>query len=121
MQRRLDAIAALGFKDHYEAKAALQQEYFGMQKPDDAIPIFAFIGRITEQKGITAAAAVVAVAVAIVAVSDGRSIEHGKPAAATAAWTADAAPSAAYFRICCCCGYCCRCTFSSLLPWLLYI
>ncbi|XP_026192579.1 uncharacterized protein LOC34618951, partial [Cyclospora cayetanensis] len=52
IQRRLDAIAALGFKDHYEAKAALQREYFGMQHGDDSIPIFAFIGRITQQKGV---------------------------------------------------------------------
>ncbi|CDJ33173.1 glycogen synthase, putative [Eimeria mitis] len=52
IQRRLDAIAALGFRDHYEAKAALQQQYFGLQQPDDGIPIFAFIGRITEQKGV---------------------------------------------------------------------
>ncbi len=44
---------ALGLKNgHEEAKGILQMKYFGFERPDLSIPLFAFIGRITQQKGV---------------------------------------------------------------------
>jgi starch synthase len=37
---------------HAEAKADLQRRYFGMERPDASIPLLAFVGRITAQKGV---------------------------------------------------------------------
>mmetsp|Transcript_8886 Transcript_8886/g.6227 ORF Transcript_8886/g.6227 Transcript_8886/m.6227 type:complete len:121 (+) Transcript_8886:4485-4847(+) len=34
------------------AKKMLQQKYFNFQELDDSRPLFAFVGRITEQKGV---------------------------------------------------------------------
>eukprot|EP00127_Corallochytrium_limacisporum_P003902 Clim_evm12s154 gene=Clim_evmTU12s154 len=45
-------LKSLPFKDHYEAKAYLQRKYFGMHEPQMDIPLFCFVGRITEQKGV---------------------------------------------------------------------
>lgn len=38
-------------RDHWEAKAAVQRQFFGLASPDFTTPLFAFIGRITAQKG----------------------------------------------------------------------
>jgi len=46
--RRLDAAAP----DHQSAKRKLQQKYFHFQDLDDSIPLFAFVGRVTSQKGV---------------------------------------------------------------------
>eukprot|EP00923_Selenidium_pygospionis_P040362 GHVN01069757.1.p1 GENE.GHVN01069757.1~~GHVN01069757.1.p1 ORF type:complete len:1141 (+),score=138.42 GHVN01069757.1:362-3424(+) len=40
------------FGGHMEAKEALQRKYFGLNEPNGSIPLFAFIGRITSQKGV---------------------------------------------------------------------
>lgn len=40
-------------KNHTEAKRLIQQKYFGMKDLDDTIPLFSFVGRITEQKGVS--------------------------------------------------------------------
>lgn len=45
-------LDALDVKTHEEAKAWIQKTYFGCSEPDLSIPLFAFIGRITEQKGV---------------------------------------------------------------------
>lgn len=46
--RKLDLVAP----DHLTAKGKLQQKYFGFGQLDDSIPLFAFVGRITAQKGV---------------------------------------------------------------------
>jgi starch synthase len=46
--KKLDAVSA----NHMEAKRKLQQKYFNFVDLDDDIPIFGFVGRITEQKGV---------------------------------------------------------------------
>eukprot|EP00826_Nyctotherus_ovalis_P009880 TRINITY_DN12619_c0_g1_i2.p1 TRINITY_DN12619_c0_g1~~TRINITY_DN12619_c0_g1_i2.p1 ORF type:complete len:368 (-),score=113.95 TRINITY_DN12619_c0_g1_i2:174-1277(-) len=38
--------------DHFEAKRKLQQKYFKFLDLNDDIPVFAFVGRITSQKGV---------------------------------------------------------------------
>lgn len=48
---------ALGFDDtgflgHCQAKEALQKKYFGFEKGDQGLALFAFIGRVTVQKGV---------------------------------------------------------------------
>jgi len=35
-----------------DAKRKLQQKYFNFGDLDDSIPIFGFVGRVTEQKGV---------------------------------------------------------------------
>lgn len=44
----MDAVSP----DHLTAKRMLQQKYFHFQNLDDSIPLFAFVGRITSQKGV---------------------------------------------------------------------
>ena len=34
------------------AKKALQMKYFNYSELDDSVPLFAFVGRITQQKGV---------------------------------------------------------------------
>lgn len=46
--RKLDAVAP----DHLTAKKKLQQKYFHFGELDDSIPLFAFVGRVTSQKGV---------------------------------------------------------------------
>lgn len=46
---RLDALPA---NTHEGAKALLQERYFNMRGPDQGIPMFGFVGRITSQKGV---------------------------------------------------------------------
>jgi glycogen synthase len=41
-----------GALDHPTAKALLQSRYFGMERPDPSVPLFAFVGRVTAQKGV---------------------------------------------------------------------
>jgi starch synthase len=37
---------------HAESKALLQQRYFKCEEPRPEVPLFAFIGRVTRQKGV---------------------------------------------------------------------
>lgn len=46
--RKLDAAAP----DHLTAKRKIQQKYFNFQDLDDSVPLFAFVGRVTLQKGV---------------------------------------------------------------------
>lgn len=39
--------------NHTEAKRKIQMKYFGLDDLDDSIPLFSFVGRITEQKGVS--------------------------------------------------------------------
>ena len=45
-------LKKLPFANHDEAKAEIQKRYFGLERPDPTIPLFAFVGRITAQKGV---------------------------------------------------------------------
>ncbi|CBZ50111.1 granule-bound starch synthase WX-TsB protein,related [Neospora caninum Liverpool] len=49
---RLERLKNLGFRTHWEAKTAVQCRYFNFEKGDESIPLLAFIGRITQQKGV---------------------------------------------------------------------
>ena len=51
-EARLDKLQKLCGNDHLTAKAALQKKYFGLEKLDDSIALFGFVGRITQQKGV---------------------------------------------------------------------
>ena len=46
--KKLDAAAP----NHIEAKRMLQQKYFNYANLDDDVPVFAFVGRVTDQKGV---------------------------------------------------------------------
>lgn len=46
--KKLDACAP----DHLTAKKLLQQKYFNFGELDDTVPLFAFVGRVTAQKGV---------------------------------------------------------------------
>jgi starch synthase len=46
--KKLDAVAP----DHLTAKRLLQMKYFNYSDLDDSVPLFAFVGRITQQKGV---------------------------------------------------------------------
>ena len=50
--KRLEALEAKVKMSHLEAKAVVQKKYFGIEEFDNAIPLFSFVGRITEQKGV---------------------------------------------------------------------
>lgn len=50
IQQRLKKLEGKG--THLEAKKALQQKYFGFQELDTTIPLYGFVGRITQQKGV---------------------------------------------------------------------
>ena len=52
VKARLARLASLATPTHAEAKAALQRKYFGFETGDPSIPLFAFVGRITLQKGV---------------------------------------------------------------------
>ncbi|CDF38462.1 Starch synthase [Chondrus crispus] len=49
---REEALRVKGAESHAAAKEILQKRYFGFQKGDPTIPLFAFVGRITSQKGV---------------------------------------------------------------------
>lgn len=49
---REEALRVKGAESHAVAKEILQKRYFGFQKGDPSIPLFAFVGRITSQKGV---------------------------------------------------------------------
>eukprot|EP00184_Porphyridium_aerugineum_P003738 CAMPEP_0184697254 /NCGR_PEP_ID=MMETSP0313-20130426/4271_1 /TAXON_ID=2792 /ORGANISM="Porphyridium aerugineum, Strain SAG 1380-2" /LENGTH=1633 /DNA_ID=CAMNT_0027156019 /DNA_START=162 /DNA_END=5063 /DNA_ORIENTATION=+ len=49
---REQLLYSKGAASHADAKRILQQKYFGFQDLDDSIPLFAFVGRITAQKGV---------------------------------------------------------------------
>lgn len=49
---REEALRVKGADSHAEAKAILQKRYFGFENGDATIPLFAFVGRITSQKGV---------------------------------------------------------------------
>lgn len=52
MQARLKRLKEQAGEDHYAAKRKLQQKYFKFADLDDSVPVFAFVGRITAQKGV---------------------------------------------------------------------
>jgi starch synthase len=45
-------LRGLPFNSHESAKIELQRKYFKFATPDPSIPLFAFVGRITLQKGV---------------------------------------------------------------------
>uniref|UniRef100_A0A0G4I0G9 Starch synthase n=1 Tax=Chromera velia CCMP2878 TaxID=1169474 RepID=A0A0G4I0G9_9ALVE len=49
---RTAKLRSLPEKTHDEAKSVLQMKYFKYQSADLTVPLFAFVGRITEQKGV---------------------------------------------------------------------
>uniref|UniRef100_A0A7S1T5T0 Starch synthase n=1 Tax=Compsopogon caeruleus TaxID=31354 RepID=A0A7S1T5T0_9RHOD len=49
---REELLRNKGGGTHKEAKRMLQQKYFNFQNADYSIPIFAFVGRVTSQKGV---------------------------------------------------------------------
>ena len=51
-EARLQRIVNICGNDHWKAKEALQKKYFKMTALDDSIALFAFVGRITQQKGV---------------------------------------------------------------------
>jgi len=52
VEARLKKIRDQVGTDHYAAKKKLQMKYFGFGDLDDNVPVFAFVGRITVQKGV---------------------------------------------------------------------
>jgi starch synthase len=50
IKQRLERLSDKG--SHLDAKKVIQQKYFQFSELDDSIPIFGFVGRITEQKGV---------------------------------------------------------------------
>jgi starch synthase len=46
--KKLNAVAPT----HLHAKRLIQKKYFNMVDLDDSIPLYAFVGRITTQKGV---------------------------------------------------------------------
>lgn len=52
VKARLQRLQSLPASTHEAAKAALQKKYFGFDTPDPSMPLFAFVGRITLQKGV---------------------------------------------------------------------
>ncbi len=52
VKQRLQRLSQLPFPTHEEAKTALQRKYFGFENGDPSLPLFAFVGRITLQKGV---------------------------------------------------------------------
>lgn len=49
---REEALRVKGAESHAKAKEILQKRYFGFESGDVTIPLFAFVGRITSQKGV---------------------------------------------------------------------
>eukprot|EP00177_Eucheuma_denticulatum_P005295 GFKZ01009634.1.p1 GENE.GFKZ01009634.1~~GFKZ01009634.1.p1 ORF type:complete len:1623 (-),score=226.52 GFKZ01009634.1:859-5727(-) len=49
---REEALRLKGASSHAAAKEILQKRYFGFETGDPSIPLFAFVGRITSQKGV---------------------------------------------------------------------
>ena len=49
---REEALRLKGAESHAAAKEILQKRYFGFERGDPSIPLFAFVGRITSQKGV---------------------------------------------------------------------
>lgn len=49
---REEALRVKGAESHAMAKEILQKRYFGFEVGDPSIPLFAFVGRITSQKGV---------------------------------------------------------------------
>lgn len=45
-------LLSKGAENHKEAKKLIQQRYFNFQDADYSIPVFAFVGRVTSQKGV---------------------------------------------------------------------
>lgn len=49
---RLKKLIDVCGNDHFKAKEILQKKYFGCEKLDDNKAVYAFVGRITQQKGV---------------------------------------------------------------------
>lgn len=52
-EKRIEVLKNKVGKTHQEAKKYIQKKYFGIEEFDDSIPLFSFVGRITEQKGVS--------------------------------------------------------------------
>lgn len=52
IKEREASLAALNIKTHAQAKEMVQKKYFGFNAADHSIPLFAFVGRVTSQKGV---------------------------------------------------------------------
>ena len=50
--RRLKALQDKAGNDRLECKKYIQQKYFGLSDIDNSIPVYSFVGRITQQKGV---------------------------------------------------------------------
>jgi len=51
-QQRLKTLEEKVGVDHFEAKKIIQKKYFNYSDVDHSIPLFSFVGRITQQKGV---------------------------------------------------------------------
>ena len=51
-EKRLKALLEKAGGDRNECKKYIQQKYFGYQNADFTVPIYSFVGRLTQQKGV---------------------------------------------------------------------
>ena len=51
-EKRLKILKDKSGGDRKECKKYIQQKYFGYQEADYSVPIYAFVGRLTQQKGV---------------------------------------------------------------------
>ena len=51
-EKRLKALLEKAGGDRNECKKYIQQKYFGYQNADFSVPIYSFVGRLTQQKGV---------------------------------------------------------------------
>jgi len=52
IKEREESLASLNITTHAQAKEMVQKKYFGFNTADHSIPLFAFVGRVTSQKGV---------------------------------------------------------------------
>ena len=51
-EKRLKALLEKAGSDRNECKKYIQQKYFGYQNADFSVPVYSFVGRLTQQKGV---------------------------------------------------------------------
>ena len=51
-EKRLKTLLEKAGGDRKECKKYIQQKYFGYQQPDFSVPVYSFVGRLTQQKGV---------------------------------------------------------------------
>ena len=51
-EKRIKALKEKAGEDRNECKRYIQQKYFGYKDADFSVPIYSFVGRLTEQKGV---------------------------------------------------------------------